>query len=289
MILITVGFLVSYDYEFLRSSIPLIYDDSDRIVLAIDINFNTWSGNKFSIAPEFFEWIKAFDVEKKIEIYRDDFYKSDLSTMQNDTRERTMLSEYIGRDCWYIQLDSDEMFINFKGFVASLNKNSHFLIQPEKNKVQICLFFVNLFKKVEGGYLYVSKPFEPFTIASNFINYKTARVTFGRKKYLPFFVIHNTWARDEKEIYFKLNNWSHNKDFDIEKYFSFWKNMSKSNYTTFQDVHPVEGKKWQSLEFCPGENLEDLVRFFKNNKKLKISKFFISAKNIAQSLKHSKF
>lgn len=286
---VTVGFLVSYDYEFLKQSIPLIYNETDRIVLALDENNTTWSGNKFTISDDFFDWITSFDKKNKIEFYRDNFYDKNLTSMENDTRERTMLSHYIGKDCWYIQLDSDELFINFKGFVEALKRNSRLLINPEKNQVQICLFFVNLFKKVEGGYLYVSKPYEPFTIATNFINYRTARVTFGRKKYLPFFVVHNTWARENDEIYLKLNNWSHNKDFDVEAYFSFWKSVSKSNFKSQENIHPVEGKKWQKLGFCPGENLNEVVNYFENHKKLSISKLFLFGKNIAQSCKHFKF
>lgn len=282
---INVGILVSYDYLFLKDSLPLIYKDSDKIVLALDENFNTWSGNKFIVEKEFFDWIKKFDIHNKIEFYRDNFYIPALTSIENDTRERTMLSEYFGNGNWYIQIDSDELFLNFKGFTDVLKRNANYLNNPKKNQIQICLFFVNLFKKVDGGYLYVSKPFEPFSTVTNFINYKTARVTYGQKKYLPFFVVHNTWARENEEIYFKLNNWGHNKDFDVEKYFSFWKCVTKENFKEFENIHPVEGKKWKELSFCPGENLQDVVSYFQNNSILKISKIFLFGKNLAQKIK----
>ena len=285
---INVGILMSYDYEFLKQSLPFIYENSDRIVLALDENYNTWSGNKFEVDPDFFDWILTFDVSNKIEIYKDDFYDPNLSSMENEVRERTMLSVYFGKDNWYIQLDSDELFINFKGFTEVLKANSKYLKNPEDNKIQIWLFIINLYKKIDGGYLYVEKPFEPFSCATNFVNFKTGRVTHSRKKYLPFFVVHNTWARESDEIYFKLNNWGHNKDFDVESYFSFWKNISKENFKNFKNVHPVEGKKWKELAFCPGENLTDVVAYFEKSNKLKISPIYLFGKNIAQKIKHFK-
>jgi hypothetical protein len=286
---INVGFLMSYDYIYLKDSLHLVYDQSDKIVLALDENLTTWSGNKFTIEENFFLWLKDFDTKGKIEIYRDNFYDPNLTSIQNDTLERIKLSDYFGKGNWYIQLDSDELFINFKGYVAVLKKNAKFLINPEKNQVQIFLFIINLFKKVEGGYLYVSKPFEPFAASTNFANYKKCRLTHSRKIYFPFFIVHNTWARANEEIYFKLNNWGHNKDFDVEKYYVFWKNFTKENYQNFKNVHPLEGKKWKELDFCPGENLRDVVDFFETSDKLQISSVFLCGKNIAQKFKHWKF
>ena len=286
---INVGILMSYDYECLKQSLPLIYENSDRIVLALDENYNTWSGNKFEVDPDFFVWIKSFDKNGKIEIYRDNFYDPNLTSIQNDTRERTMLSEHFGKGNWYIQLDSDELFVNFKGFTEVLKANSKYLKNTEDNKIQIWLFIINLYKKIDGGYLYVEKPFEPFSCATNFINYKICRITFSRKKYLPFFIVHNTWARSEEEIYFKLNNWGHNKDFDVETYYNYWKNVSRKNFKDYKNFHPLDGKKWKELAFCPGDNLNDVVDFFENSNKLKISPVYLFGKNIAQKIKHFKF
>ncbi|RZK12503.1 MAG: hypothetical protein EOO46_02940 [Flavobacterium sp.] len=286
---VNVGFLVSYDYKYLKQSIPLVYEASDRIVLALDIESRTWSGNKFTIDNDFFEWIKNFDVDNKIEIYRDDFFDPNLNAIQNDTRERTMLAEFFGKGNWYIQLDADELFVNFKGFVAYLRANPKYLINPEKNKVQLFLFFVNLFKKLPDGYLYVEKPFETATVATNYIGYKNARISKFRKIYLPFFIVHNTWARENEEIYFKLNNWGHNKDFDVEKYFAFWKNIDSSNYTEFKNVHPLAPEKWRSLGLCPTNDINEVVSFFENSKILNVSSLYIWGKNIAQKFKHLKF
>ena len=60
---INVGFLVAYDYELLKTSIPLIYKEASSITLALDVNRQTWSGNTFKIDSSFFSWITTFDTE----------------------------------------------------------------------------------------------------------------------------------------------------------------------------------------------------------------------------------
>ena len=44
---------MSYDYEFLKQSLPLSYKNADKIVLTLDENYNTWSGNKFEVDADF--------------------------------------------------------------------------------------------------------------------------------------------------------------------------------------------------------------------------------------------
>ena len=51
---IQVGFLLSYDYEKLKLSIPPVYDQADAIFLAMDEKQRTWSGKEFEIDPIFF-------------------------------------------------------------------------------------------------------------------------------------------------------------------------------------------------------------------------------------------
>jgi len=94
--IIKAGFLISYDYEYLKIALPLIYscDDISEIYLAIDQNFKTWNGEDFTLPDSFFQWIKDFDTKKKITIYRDNFYVSELSTIDCDTRETNAFRTY---------------------------------------------------------------------------------------------------------------------------------------------------------------------------------------------------
>ncbi|HEU4495814.1 MAG TPA: hypothetical protein VFR70_02065, partial [Flavobacterium sp.] len=124
---IHVGFLLSYDYELLKNSIPRVYEQADAIFIAIDKDFRTWSGEVFHVSDDFFEWLEKYDIQKKIVLYKDDFYVPELSAIENDNRERHMLSMKMGIGNWLIQVDSDEYFLDFKKFVADLRKYDSFL------------------------------------------------------------------------------------------------------------------------------------------------------------------
>lgn len=137
---IHVGFLLSYDYEKLKLSIPPVYNAADKIFIAEDSNKKTWSGNEFVVDESFYEWLKEFDVDNKIEFYRDDFYIPELTAIQNDTRERHLLSMKMGIGNWLIQIDSDEYFIDFDSFIANLRKYDHYLDNPKKIKFNLLAF-----------------------------------------------------------------------------------------------------------------------------------------------------
>ena len=173
---IQVGFLMSYDYNKLKKSIPPVYKEADDIFIAIDNEYRTWSGQKFEVEQGFFEWLKAFDVDNKIILYRDDFYIPELSAIENDTRERHMLSLKMGIGNWLVQVDADEIFINFENFIKELRKYDHYLENPEKKRIQIAGFLVHLYKYTENGILYVNAPHK-FMLATNYPNYKCARQT----------------------------------------------------------------------------------------------------------------
>ena len=49
--MIKVSYLVSYDYYMLLTSIKQLYEHVDEIVISVDKDFKTWSGNSFEI-PE---------------------------------------------------------------------------------------------------------------------------------------------------------------------------------------------------------------------------------------------
>ena len=143
---IHVGFLLSYDYNKLKLSIPPVYKEADRIFLAIDENLTTWSGNKFEIDSHFFEWLKEFDIDKKIEIYRDNFYVPTLTGIQMDTRERYLLSLKMGIGNWLVQVDSDEYFLDFAKYVKSLRKYDNYLTNPQNHPIQISGYHIDIYK-----------------------------------------------------------------------------------------------------------------------------------------------
>ncbi|WP_396137776.1 hypothetical protein [Flavobacterium sp.] len=279
---IHVGFLLSYDYEKLKLSIPPIYKNADRIFIALDKNFLTWSGNKFKVDESFFKWLKDIDEDHKIEIYRDDFYIPTLNPIQNDTRERHLLSIKMGIGNWLIQIDSDEYFINFENFVNNLRKYDHFLQNPDNNQIQFSTFLINIYKKVEGGFLYVDNATKCMT-ATNYPSYKYARNTRKRIIYTKHLMFHETLARDEKELEFKFSNWGH-KD-DINPYFlEKWKSATIDNYKSLSNLFYLEPFKWKKLNFVKGDTIDEAIHNFDTNN-FAPSNFFLAKKNFGQWFK----
>ena len=220
---IHVGFLLSYDYEKLKKSIPPVYEEADRIFIAMDKDQRTWSGEVFDINPVFFEWLKAFDVERKIEIYKDDFYDSNLKAIENDNRERHMLSLKMGIGNWLIQVDSDEYFLNFKKFIKDLRQYDSYLENPKTKNIQIAAYLINLYKHVDGGILFVKEPTRGI-MATNYPNYRVARNTRKRIVYTQNLLLHESIARDEDELVLKLDNWGHNIDIkDKDAFLNKWR------------------------------------------------------------------
>ena len=281
---IQVGYLVSYDYELLKNSIPAIYAESDTIYLAIDKNRKTWKGDTIEINPDFFTWIEAFDVNNKIVIYEEEFYVSTFSTMECEVRERKMLAEKMGIGNWLIQLDADEYFLDFKSFVAFLRSKNHFLDNCEKNKIQIAAFLINLYKKVDGGFLYVNQATKVL-VATNYPNYKKGRNTRSRVIYIDSLILHECLSRTKEELITKFSNWGHNTDIDLDAFIKKWETVNSKNYKTMSDFFYLDPKGWKSLEFVKGDSLKQIFEGFQKIKNFKRTNFFIWNKNFGQWFK----
>ncbi|WP_395054518.1 hypothetical protein [Flavobacterium sp.] len=263
---IKVGFLVSYDYKFLYNSIPLVYDYVDTIYLAIDVNRKTWSGELFTIDILFFNFITKLDKHKKIIIYEDDFYNSELTPIENDTRERNMLSKKIGKNCWNLQIDADEYFMDFAQVSRFLRKNSFLLSKPNHNPINLKAKWITIFKKTENGYLYIDND-ESFSFATNQIEkYYFARNVNPSIRNLQtnFIALHQSWARDSEEILFKINNWGHKYDFDRKAYFKFWKNLNEDNYKDCNSFHYYLDDAWDSLKYIACGDISEFIEIFKS-------------------------
>lgn len=281
---IQVGFLMSYDYEKLKKSIPPVYKEADTIFIAIDKEYRTWSGNKIVIDPAIFEWIKTFDTDNKIIFYRDDFYIPELSAIENDTRERHLLSLKMGIGNWLIQVDADEIFLDFEKFIKELRKYDSYLDNPEKKHIQIAGFWVNLYKYTDNGILYVNAPHK-FILATNFPNYECARRTNKRVIYTNTVVLHETLARTEEELRFKIENWGHNVDVN-DAFLEKWISVNESNYKDMKDFYYIEPDRWKKLGYLDSHNMEELKKLAENNNDFNISKLYLFSKNFGQWFKH---
>lgn len=251
---IKVGFLVSYDYMYLKHSLPIVYKDADFIALAIDNDRCTWSGKPYSLPDSFFEWITDFDKEKKIHIYEDDFHRPELSAIENDTRERFLLGQFMGEGGWHVQVDSDEYYADFSGFCSFLKSLD--ITKP----TQVLAQFVTMYKQDEKG-TYIVESREEFPAATNNPNYSRCRYSSGNivTIFMPFKVLHQSWGRSADEISQKLNNWGHQDDFDTKEYFRLWEFVNSFNYRYINDFHPIVPTMWQALEYINTKNIGELL------------------------------
>lgn len=251
--IIKVGFLVSYDYEYMKTALPLVYEHADTITLAIDKNRETWSGEKIDIDQVFFDWLKEIDVDTKIQIYEDTFHVKELSAIECDTRERNMLARFMGEGGWHVQIDSDEFFLDFEGFVRYLQS------LDITKLTQVYAKWITLYKEDEKGYLYTDSN-EVFPLATNIPDYNLCRGSAtGKIIYTEFKVLHQSWARSEEEIAFKLKNWGHRTDFNVDAYFQFWKSVNRYTYKYVRSFHPLDGWIWQSLEYAPSLDMPTVI------------------------------
>jgi hypothetical protein len=283
---IQVGFLMSYDYEKLKISIPPIYKGADAIFIALDKDYRTWSGQKFEVEASFFEWLALFDLEKKIILYRDDFYIPQLSPIENDTRERYMLSLKMGVGNWLIQIDADEIFIDFEKFIKNLRKYDNYLINPEKHPIQISGYLINIYKYLDEGLLYIEKPTKVM-LATNYPNYKVARKTKERIIYTDNILLHECLSRTEDELRYKFANWGHSHEIN-DSFFDKWKSANKDNYKELRDVFYLNPKAWKRLGYLPSKDLNDIKEYVQKTENVKVSALKLISKNFGQWFKHAK-
>jgi hypothetical protein len=281
---IQVGFLMSYDYELLKKSIPPVYEMADTIFLALDYKKRTWSGNYFEVDDSFYKWLKEFDVKNKIVIYEDNFYVPEITGIQNDTRERYMLALKMGIGNWLIQVDSDEIFIDFEKFVKRIRKYDSYLKNPSKHPIQFAGFHINVYKYLEDGLLYVNKPTK-LLLATNYPNYKYAKNTKERIIYDEDFILHEGLARTEEELVLKLKNWSHREDVN-PNFLEKWKRANKDNYHEIKDVFYLNPEIWKELGYFPTKSLFELKKLVQEDASLKIPRVKLFFRNFGQWFKH---
>lgn len=259
MAVIKVGFLISYDYEFIKTSLPRVYNEVEEIYFAVDANGLTWSGESIQIEEAFWDWVEEFDTAKKIRIYKDSFYVDGLTPMECDTRERNLLGKRMGEADWYIQIDSDEYFVDFASFAHKLKAFKSAV------PVTVACRVLTLFKRVANGYLIIGGSEELLAFATNNPVYDVARNNTSGNEQVNWddLVLHQSWARTPEEIYLKLHNWSHKDDFNVDSFFKLWTAIDEDNYHVIKSFHPLWSNVWPCLKFVVGSvqqilNSEDI-------------------------------
>lgn len=284
--MIKVSYLVSYDYEMFLTSVKQLYPYVNKIVLAIDKDSRTWSGNKFTIPDSFFEEVKNFDKKNKIEFYFDTFYLPSLSPIECESRERNMVLKKLGFG-WKIQLDVDEYIYDFETVAKYLKKYWYFCLFPKVTPICFRGKLITLYRKLDDGFLFIDSN-EIFSFITNQdYNVKTRNNYKIRNHSTNINVIHQSWARSEEEIQFKIKNWGHRDDFDTQSYFDFWKSLNSSNYSEHENVHPIVPTVWNKIFFLKASSIDDFIFKFKKIKPQKL--IFIEVSKIKKALLNKLF
>ena len=283
--IIKTGFCVAYDWRLLENSLPPIYTCSDIICLAIDKDRKSWSGNHYEFNDdEFNKFIDHIDRDKKIIVYEDNFSKPELTARQNCNRHRTLIAEKMGEGGWHIQIDCDEYFTDFNGFTEFLLKLN---TNPTGNEkpYNVNVFLYDLFKRVSDGYLYAypkdSRPLSaPF--ATTRPEYMRARNNGYFNRISPFYVIHETWARGEDELRFKLSNWGHSseelKNIEVrESFINLWKAIDGNNYKYIKNFHFAVAQVWEGLSYVKAKTMKEFIQNFHPD--FEINGFYLTLQN----------
>ncbi|GAA4452890.1 hypothetical protein GCM10023092_12510 [Rurimicrobium arvi] len=275
----------------LRLSIPPIYERADQICLSIDESRVSWSGNKFSWDQEgFMKMLAELDPKGKIRLFEANFYVPTLTPMQNEVRQRNEIAKFIGGDGWHIQLDTDEIFLNFEGFVHYLQSFR------SRRKVNIACPWITAYKQTEDGFFFV-KPsdfsqIEFIQIATLHPDYEYGRRNGNFNVRSPFALLHLSWARSEQEIWEKINNWGHKDDIDIQGEFDRWKNLSADNFHTYRNFHPVVPEAWPALGFIAAKDVAHLMALPEGTIRLPLTKRKLRIENsiwVSRAKKYLRF
>jgi hypothetical protein len=275
---IKIGFCAAYDWYLLKQSLPLVYKDADQILVAIDKDRMSWAGKKYTIDEgAFASFIQEIDTDRKIKLYEDDFHLPELRPMENEVRQRNLMAAQLGNGGWHIQLDTDEYFVDFPGFVAYLKENSF------SRSVNINCPFVVLFKTVEGGFLTINaelpETVDFFPIATNDPKYEYGRRNGHFNVKANFSIVHQTWAREEAEVEQKIQNWGHKEDFDVAAYFEHWKTLNGHNFQEFINFHPIVPSNWPSLTKVNGNSIAELIEYFRRNPPFTLTPAYLRKQN----------
>jgi hypothetical protein len=178
--------------------------------------------------------------------------------MECETRERNLVLAKLGRG-WKMQLDVDEYVYDFKSVAKYLNSYWYLTMFPKLTPICFTGKWLTLYRELPNGYLFIESN-EKFPFITNQSKNLLARKSFNiRNHFTNINVIHQSWARNEKEIQLKINNWGHRDDFDTQKYFEFWKNLNGDNYLEFRNVHPIVPEVWSKLHFINCSSIEEFI------------------------------
>jgi hypothetical protein len=230
--------LISYDAEYLPESIRRYYDYVDEIVLGLDEDRISWSGNPFSFDEDkLWNELNAIDKKDKIVIITDNFHKSSIP-IENDNYERNFLKEACSHDI-IISIDADEWLLNAKDFFHN------FLPIASKyiHKYDICMNWAIPYKTIGDTTLIIANEdgiTPQLSENQGFVTHKSATFTYARwtdrsqtginRIMSPLIALHYSLCRSDKDLEVKINNIGHSDIAKTDPFITLWRKVDLTNY-----------------------------------------------------------
>jgi len=260
--------LVSYDAAYLPESISKYYNYVDEIILGLDKNRITWSGNSFSFDEnKLWSELGAIDGDSKISIIEEDFVKSKVA-IENDNYERNFLKAQCTND-WIFSIDADEYLINTKDFFYNYCP----LVERYYNKADICMTWATPYKTIDDTTLVIANedgtPF--FGENQGMTTSKDSTFTYARwtnksaaghnRLLSPLVAIHWSLCRNKKDLHEKINNIGHSDLVENDPFYQIWNQVTMDNY---EELHNFKSSglgtaQWPILRAIPSDEVTNYI------------------------------
>lgn len=266
--------LISYDANrFLAQSIKRYYNYVDEIVLGLDKDRITWSGNDFSFDEDsLWSELSQIDGEGKISIIEEDFHQSAIA-IENDNYERNFLKEQCSHD-WIFSFDADEMLVNAKDFFLNFCP----LVERYYNKTDLCMTWATPYKVVkdtEGNahtLVIANTDDSPFFGENQgFVTSKDSTFTYarwtdtsgagGNRLLSPLVALHWSLCRPDDELHEKINNIGHSDLVEQDPFYQIWSQVTWENYHELENFKTsgLGEQQWPTLFAVPSEQVESYI------------------------------
>jgi hypothetical protein len=250
--------LISYDAYMLPNSIKTYYPYVDEIVLGLDKDRISWSGNPFSFdEAALWKELKSLDYAGKISIVEENFHRSSIP-IENDNAERNYLKQQCTHD-WVFSFDADEYLINAKEFfkdfcplVENMGRDLMFYwYLPYKSFDEGTLFIAD-----ESGRNFLDKEVQGFATDRD-RTYTFCRWTDNPKRLQsPLCILHYSFCRPDEDLTLKINNFGHSIESKQDPFYQIQKQITMDNYfqlTNFKTSNM--GPQWPRLMFVPKDEI----------------------------------
>jgi hypothetical protein len=260
--------LISYDAHYLPASIKRYYSYVDEIVLGLDKDRITWSGNKFSFNENaLYKELKSIDYDNKISIVEENFHKSQIA-IENDNYERNFLKEQCSHD-WIFSFDADEILLNAKEFFFKFCP----LVTNYISTKDLCMTWVTPYKQIDNTTLLISNedntPFfgeDQGVVTSKSSNFVYARWTDksasgDNRIKTPLVALHWSLCRSKEDLHKKIHNIGHSDIVEKDPFYNIWSQITLDNYNQLRNFKTsgLGGVQWPKLVAVDSDKLESHI------------------------------